>query len=335
VLCNESIEVEIDQDTGGIRGLHAPREEMARLGQQLVMMGLPPSANAADLNDAMSRMHCETFEVEYAGPALIQAVARGILVDPHDGRRLASFQQRYRLWSGRPILELGVTLADLDPAWEKLCTESDPWTRFISCRWAWPDPNSMLRRICLLGPELTESDRPETPDAIDISTRRQRTALLFGGLPYHRKHGKRMLDTLLIAGREAEREFALGVVLDLEHPFHAALDFVTPPVVVPTDSGPPRTGPTGWLVQVDHKAVAVTRIEYTDASGDGRGTGLVLHLVETAGRPARCRLRFFRDPVWARQTDFNHELVVDLTVESDSVQVDLTPHEIARIDVTL
>jgi alpha-mannosidase len=81
--------------------------------------------------------------------------------------------------------------------------------------------------------------------------------------------------------------------------------------------------------------VAVTRLEYTDSSGDGRGTGLVLHLVETAGRAARCRLRFFRDPVWARQTDFNHELVIDLTTDGDSVLIDLTPHEIARVDVTL
>ena len=60
----------------------------------------------------------------------------------------------------------------------------------------------MLRRTVLLTPEMTELERPETPDAIDFSTRRQRTALLFGGLPYHQKHGSRMLDTLLVAGTE-------------------------------------------------------------------------------------------------------------------------------------
>jgi alpha-mannosidase len=335
ILRNESMEVEIDAATGGIRGLHAPREETARLGQQLVMTALSGTDSEADASRRTSQMRATAFEVEYAGPALVQAVSRGLLIDPHGDRRLATFQQRYRLWSGRPILEVEITLDDLDPEWQRLCADGDPWSRFVSCRWAWPDPSSMLRRTCLLAPELTEADRPETPDALDISTRRQRTALLFGGLPYHRKHGTRMLDTLLIAGGETARVFTLGVVLDLEHPFHAALDFVTPPLVVPTDSGPPATGPTGWLVQLDHKAVAVTHLEYTDTSGDGRGTGLVLHLVETAGRAARCRLRFFRDPVWARQTDFNHELVIDLTTDGDSVLVDLTPHEIARVDVTL
>jgi alpha-mannosidase len=326
VLRNESIELEVDKETGGIRGLHAPGEPTARLGQQLVIDGA-----------TVGKMRAESFEVDYGGPALVQAVARGILVDSRDQRPLGSFRQRYRLWTGRPILELEIALEDLDPRWLEACVGEgvDPWSQFLSCRWAWPDPNSMLRRTCLLAPELTEADRPETPDAIDISTRRQRTALLFGGLAHHRTHGPRMLDTLLIAGRETARVFRLGVVLDLEYPCHAALDMVTPVLVVPADAGPPSSGPTGWFLQLDNRAVAVTHVEYVDSSGDGRGWGLALHLVETAGRPARCRLRFFRDPAWARQTDFNHELIVDLPIEGDAVQIDLTPHEIARVDVTL
>jgi alpha-mannosidase len=326
VLRNESIELEIDKETGGIRGLRAPGEATARLGQQLATAGA-----------TASKMHADSFEVEYGGPALIQAVARGSVVDARDQLRLASFRQRYRLWSGRPILELDVAFEDLDARWLESCTSAgvDPWSQFMSCRWAWPDPNSMLRRTCLLAPELTEAQRPETPDAIDISTRRQRTALLFGGLAHHARHGKRMLDTLLITGRETARAFTLGVVLDLEHPFHAVLDFVTPAIVVPTDTGPPRTGPSGWFLQLDNRAVAITRVEYVDSSGDGRGWGLAVHLVETAGRPARCRLRLFRDPLWARQTDFNHELIVELPIEDDAVSIDLTPREIARVDVTL
>ncbi len=337
VLRNESIEVEIDQETGGIRGLRAAGEGTARLGQQLVITGVAGLDGARTAGALASKMRSRSFEVEYAGPAMVQAVSRGALVDARDERPLGSFRQRYRLWTGRPILELEITLEDLDPRWLDAGAGAgvDPWSHFLSCRWAWPDPNSMLRRTCLLAPELTEADRPETPDALDISTRRQRTALLFGGLAHHRKHGTRMLDTLLIAGRETARAFTLGVVLDLEHPFHAALDLITPTLVVPTDSGPPSSGPSGWFARIDNRAVAITHVEYAGSSGDGRGWGLVFHLVETAGRPARCRLRLFRDPVWARQTDFNHELIVDLPVDEDSVQIDLTPHEIARVDVTL
>lgn len=331
VLRNELIAVEIDRATGGIRGLHAAREPSARLGQQLVVLGLRGPDGAA----ASSRMVAGSVEVDYAGPALAQAIARGTLLGPGDVR-LASFTQRYRLWSGRPTFELEITLSDLDPGWsESLAAAADPWTSALSCRWAWPDPNSMLRRTCLLSPEVTEANRPETPDAIDLSTRRQRTAMLFGGLAHHQRHGTRMLDTLLIAGRESERTFRLGVVLDLEYPFHAALDLVTPAYVVPTESGPPAMGNAGWLFQLDNKTVAVTRVQHVDSTGDGRGWGLAFHLLETSGQAARCRLRVFRNPSWARQTDFNGELIIDLPVDGDAVSIDLTPHEIARVEVTL
>jgi alpha-mannosidase len=331
VLRNESLSVEVDAATGGIRGLHAASEEVARLGQQLTIAGLEGPGGSP----AASRMRAEAFEVEYGGPALVQATARGVLVDPRNDRRLASFRQRYRLWTGRPLLEIDVDLDDLDAGWLDRAAGADPWSHYLACRWAWPDPNSMLRRTCLLAPELTEADRPETPDALDVSTRRQRTAMLFGGLAHHRRHGTRMLDTLLIAGRETGRSFRLGVALDLEYPFHAATDLITPSYVVPTASGPPRSGPSGWLVQVDNKAVAVTRVEYVDQASDGRGWGLAFHLAETAGRACRCRLRTFRNPSWARQADFNGDTVVDLPTDGDAVLVDLTPHELARVDVTL
>jgi len=331
VLKNESIRVEVDKSTGGLRSICGATEETARVGQQLVIHGLP----GADGAPTASRMQAERVEVEYAGPALVQAVSSGALLDPRDGRRLASFHQRFRLWTGRPVLEIDITLSDLDAAWLERAGASDPWSQYLACRWAWPDPNSMLRRTAFLAAELTESDRPETPDAFDISTRRQRTALLFGGLAHHRRHGARMLDTLLVAGGETTRTFRVGVVLDQEHPFHGALDFVTPAHVVPVETAPPASGPTGWLFHVDHKAVAVTRLEHVESTADERGWGVVLHVLETGGHAARCRLRCFRNPTWARQTDLNGEVVIDLPIDGDAVLIDLTPHELARVEVTL
>lgn len=330
-LKNESIELEIDEATGGIRGVMAPGEGTPRLGQQLVITGLRESAGKAGTSQTKGLK----FEVDFAGPALVQATASGALVDPRDGSKLASFAQRYRLWTGRPILEIDVTLSDIDPDWSNRASQADPWNHYLACRWAWPDPASMIRRTVLLAPEMTEIERPETPDALDVSTRRQRTALLFGGLPYHQKHGGRMLDTLLVAGAETARSFRLGVVLDLEYPFQAALDLMTPAPVVPTPDGPPTLGDRGWLIHVDHKAVAVTHVGFVSETGDGRGWGLVIHLTETAGQSSRCRLRFFRNPSWARQVDFQGDTVIDLSIEGDAVPVDLTPYELARVEVTL
>jgi alpha-mannosidase len=330
-LGNESIELEIDEATGGLRGIMAPGEVTPRMGQQLVVTGLGES----DGKPLVSQMKGEKYEVDYAGPALVQATASGTLVDPRNGSRLARFTQRYRLWTGRPILEIDVSLSELDPAWSARAGQADPWTHYLGCRWAWPDPSSMVRRTVSLAPEMTELDRPETPDALDISTRRQRTSLLFGGLPYHRKLGGRMLDTLLVAGAEGARWFRLGVVLDMEYPFQAAVDLITPAPVVPAADGPPALGDRGWLIFVNHKAVAVTHVGFAPTTGEGRGWGLVIHLAETAGQSARCRLRFFRNPSWARQVDFQGETVIDLSVEGDAVPVDLTPNELARVEVTL
>lgn len=330
-LLNGAMSVSLDPATGGIRGVHGPDEPTARLGQQLVIVGL----TGADGKPATSRMKESGFEAEYGGPALVQATTTGTLHHPADDRPLARFTQRCRLWSGRPALEIEVTLDDLDEPWLRSIERADPWSNYLACRWAWPDPESTLRRTGLLAPESTDADRPETPDAIDISSRRRRTTLLFGGLAHHRRIRPRMLDTILVAGKESGRTFRLGVALDLEHPWQAAVDGLAPAPVVPTDAGPPKTGPSGWLVAIDNKAVAVVRLAFLDRSGDGRGWGLDLTLLETSGRSTRCKVRTFRDPIWARQLDFNDETIVDLPTDGDSVLVDLTPHELARVDITL
>ncbi|MFO0910236.1 MAG: glycosyl hydrolase family 38 [Isosphaeraceae bacterium] len=329
VLRNEHLSVEIDGATGGIRGIMALSEETPRIGQQLVIAGL----TGPDSQPASSRMRCESFEVEYGGPALIQAVSAGSIVGPGD-HPIARFRQRYRLWTGRPLLEIDVTLSDMDPVWLKRIANADPWAHYLACRWAWPDPNAMMRRTALSSPEVTDTERPETPDAIDLSTRRQRTAVVFGGLAHHRRHGGRMLDTLLVAGRETERSFRLGVQLEADHLFVAASELRAPVAVVPA-SGPPAAGPTGWLFLLDSRSVAVSSVEYIESPDESRGWGLAFNLLETAGQPVRCRLRTFRAPTWARQVDFQDNVIVDLPLDGDAVMIDLTPHELARVEVTL
>jgi alpha-mannosidase len=330
-LSNAIMSVSLDPNSGGIRGVSGTNEPTARLGQQLVIAGL----SGSDGKSAPSAMKGTGFEADYGGPALVQATATGTIHHPADGSRLASFTQRYRIWTGRPTLEIDVTLTDLDASWLQSIARADPWSNYLACRWAWPDPESSLRRTSLLAPEPTTADRPETPDAIDILSRRRRTSLLFGGLAHHKRVGTRMLDTILVAGEEEGHSFRLGVAIDLEHPWQAAIDGLAPAFVVPTDAGPPKTGPAGWLLTVDTKAVAVVKLAFLDRSGDGRGWGLDLTLLETAGRSTRCKVRTFRDPVWARQLDFNDETIVDLPTDGDSVLVDLTPHELARVDITL
>jgi alpha-mannosidase len=193
----------------------------------------------------------------------------------------------------------------------------------------------MIRRGIFGSPEITEAMRPETPEFIDISTRSQRTAILFKGLPYHSMHGSRMLDTLLIAGTESTRSFTLGVVLDVENPTQAVIDAIAPVTVVSIEAGPPPNGSTGWLVQVDNKNVMISHLGFVEQTAGDRGWGLAFHLLETGGNAARCRLRVFRNPTWARQANFQGDTIVDLTIENDAALIDLTPHELALVEITL
>ncbi len=301
------------------------------MGQQLTIAGLI----GPDGQPAFARMVAESTEIRASGPALAQIDSRGAIVHPGEGRVLAKFHQVSRLWSGRSTLEMEITISDVDVEWQQSIAGGDPWERYLACRWAWPDPSSSLRRTSLLCPFPTEAARPETSDAIEIASRRQRSTLLFGGLAHHRRHGTRMLDSLLIAGREQGRTFRLGVTLDLEHPAQAAVDFLAPAPLIPIETGPPRVGPTGWLIHMDSKAVVVVSVDFYDHTAEERGWGLAFVLVETAGKPARSRLRLFRDPIEARQVDFQGELIMDIYCDGDAVPIDLTPHEMARIEVRL
>ena len=327
-LKNEAMEVEFDRTTGGIRSVRARGEATARLGQQIVIGGL-------DGGSGVSRMEADSVVCISSGPAVATIVSGGRVVQGTDGRTLAKFTQKASLYAGRTTLDLSIALFDLDAAWLESLAGSDPWTAHAACRWAWPDSASTMRRTSLMSMAPTKVERPETPDAIEIVSRDRKTTLLFGGLAHHRRHGERMLDTILIAGRETERCFEVGIALDLEHAFHAAVDFISPAPVVPNQVGPPRVGPTGWLLHVESSAVHVPRIEFLERTGDGRGWGLAVYLAETSGRAIRSRLRLFKNPIDARQTDFAGELVIDLHTDGDAVPFDLTPHEMVRVEVRL
>lgn len=339
-LGNGIVEAEIDGGTGGLRSVRLFGEPSPRLAQQLVAVRRSDSEEGAEL--LQSRMTRVSHDVDYAGPVLAQAHAIGELVDPGSpGAPIATFRQTYRLWIDRPILEIEIALTHIDPDWKRAMAESPPWRTHIACRWAWADATADTSFNRFLGIHPTASPRPETPEAFHIDTRGRRVSLLFGGLAHHRRHGARMLDTLLVAGAEEERLFRLGVAFDSESPHRPATDFVAPAVAIPAP-GPPRRGPSGWLFHIDSTSVAVARIEFVRESsgsagsdGGGAGWGLAFTLAETSGHARRCRLRLFRDPIRARQTDFQGVPHADLPVDGDAVLVDLTPHEIARIEVAL
>ena len=192
-----------------------------------------------------------------------------------------------------------------------------------------------MRRLSHLQAHPTTSDRPTTPEALEIGQGANRVTIVTHGLPYHRRNGQRMLDTLLVSGQENERLFPFSLVMDLEFPHQAVIDGMTPVVCVPVRTGPPTMGHQGWFYHLDHRNVAMTKLEYQPSGSDGRGASLVFHIHETTGRAARVRLRLMTPPSYAKQVDDRGQTIIDLTVSDDAVDIDLTPFEIARVEVGL
>ena len=67
--------------------------------------------------------------------------------------------------------------------------------------------------------------------------------------------------------------------------------------------------------------------------GNSRGPRVVVRLRETEGRRCTASLRCFRTPVSARQIDFRGKTIVELSIIDDVVRVEVTPHEIADIEL--
>lgn len=331
MLRNEHIEVWIDRDTGGIRSVHDYHSRGNRLSQQLGfrLPGVRPKAGDVwrdpDLEASYTTMVAEGLKITSAGPALGEIVTHGRLNGP-DGKRMAGFKQTYQLWRSSPVLVIDI---ELDIAEEP---RADAWNSYYAARFAWGDEAADLYRSVGWGVQATEAKRLEAPLFVEARTEKTRTTILTGGLPYHRRIGFRMLDSMLIVRGNSQRRFRLGVGFDLTQALPAALELLSPPIVVPDSAAPPKPAAASWLFHLDAKNIVATHWEPLVA--DDRITGFRVRLLETEGRAARAMLRSFRRVGSARQVDFLGQTLVELPIDDEGIRLDVGSHEWLEIEAT-
>ena len=328
VLQNEFFTAQIDPATGGLRSIHEYNARRNRLSLQLAFrFGEPQRSRrgdvAAEAERSYSRMVADTIETTVATQTLGEIVARGRLLDKQ-GQPLARYQQTYRLWRGSRVLLLDT---ELQP--EQACA-GDPWNCYYGIRFAWANEAADLYRSANLTRQPVKSKRFEAPLYVEIDDGGTRTAILTGGLPFHRRYGLRMLDSLLIVSGERCRRFQLGIGVELKNPLHEALHLITPPPVLAQKAAPPRVANFGWLFHVDARNVAATHWEALVE--DGRTVGFRTRLLETQGRQSQAHLRCFRPVKTARKVNFLGETLSECAVENGAVQFPLTAHEWAEIE---
>lgn len=349
VLRNELFEVYFSPQTGGIRLIKGYGRSPNRLSQQLSyrfsrerVFEIGSSGAKEEVRTHYAEMRARRSEVVCSGPCLGEIRTEGDIIDQQHEQRLAGFIQTVRVWRGRPIVEIDIELAP-----ERL-PDSEPWHNYYACRFAWNNESCSLTGAALYGAFSLGEERCESPHYIEIADGDLRTTILPFGLPFHRKTGPRMLDSLLVVHHESRRQFRFIIAIDQAYPMQAALDAMVPPILVRMQNGPPRTGTSGWFLHLDSRQAQVLNIlplmaeppAETDSWDRAEALppapelpGFCLRLVETEGRSVRTKLRCFRQPVRARQRDFVGKTICELQLDGDAVLVDLIGHEIADVEV--
>ena len=363
-LQNEFFEVYVNETTGGLQRLKKHGRSPNRLSQQLAFrfareLTLQRPGEDGEVFEEKtfySEMRCQNVEVTCTGPSCGEIVTTGEIIDPSTQAVLSGFRQTFRVWRGRPFLELEIELVDVQKK-----PEGDPWGCFYGARFAWNDGTAAISHSVLGAAQPIEMQRIETLDYIEIASEEARTTILPMGMPFHRKTGPRMIDSLLAAEGESERKFKFAIAVDQNYPLQAARDVLNPVVPIRTQTGPPRAGQTGWFYNIDSRCVQVSRImglmsepvtidsenndpteqEHSDdrrpveltQSEAPAGVGFALRLQETEGQYQNANVEFFRAPSSARLRDFRGQTIVQLPIEGDSVHVDLSPFAIADLEI--
>jgi hypothetical protein len=308
-LRNEFLEAEIDPATGGLRSIRDSRSRENRLGQQLVYQ---PG----------SKVVVEGIQVTSAGPALGEIVSTGRLVDDQDAP-LASFRQRFRVWLGRPLLEMRIELHPDQPP------QGYPWHAYYGARFAWRDEHASLSRAVVGQASVTTHTRPCTPDFLELRSGSHATVIFPGGLPFHQRHGSRMLDVILVTEGESATTFDIALSLDRDQPMQTAWGFTSPVLAVPVEKGPPHIGPTGWLFHLDAPNLLMTSL----TSDPGESPAVAARMLELNGFSGAAELRCPRDPKEAAIVDALGTVQQTLGPSGDTVPFDYGGHDLVTVQV--
>lgn len=330
VIRNEFLEATINPTTGAMQSLKDYGKRGNRLSQQLALRvagkrgHVGQSWQDPDESAEYSVMAADSVEVTAATTAYGEVAVSGRLMD-REGNLQAKYRQTFRLWRGTRVLHLEIELNPaVDPA-------ADPWNAYYACRFAWGDETAELFRGVNQTRQKANRKQLEAPLYIEINTGEVQTTVLTGGLPYHKRIGDRMLDTLLSVRGERQKTFHLGLGVDLPQPHNEAIGMLAPAALAYQTAASPQSGDSSWLFHIDARSVVATHWEPVfDADAI---VGVRVRLLETSGRAARARLAAFRPVSSARLLDFNGQSRGECQMNEGRVQLEFSPGEWTEVEL--
>lgn len=342
VIRNERFELALNEQTGGVTQVRRPHKRENRFSQ-LVSFRFPRERTiprGGDDGEPVKSQYAETrclgHEILPASGPFTEIVSWGEIIDQKDNSKMAGFRQTVRLIRSKPVIEIEIELTDVK------VPDGDPWNNYFCSRFAWDDSTAAITRCLLDGAYGFGNERFESTEYIEIASESERTTIIPHGLPFHRKTGARMVDTLLVVAGETQRKFHFTIAIDQPYPLEAARDATLPPHIVPA-AGPPRSGTSGWLFHLDARNVQLAQLSecvpWIDDADDSSSAapiaepGFAVRLIETEGRPRPVRLRCFRQPIRARKRDFLGNTLRELPIEGDAVMIEMSAYEVVEIEL--
>jgi len=328
-LQNEFLRATIKPETGCLQALHSAEQRGNLLSQQLAFRQSARRPRGVQGSwqppgDPYSIIEADSVEVAASNTVMGQIVARGRLTD-RQGNLAARFTQRYTLWRSSRVLHLEI---ELEPAARP---GPDPWDSYFACRFAWADSAAHLWRSSGMVAQPNVVQRVEAPHFLQFRFGGPSVSVFTGGLPFHRRSGERMLDTLLMVRGETQTRFELGIGVGIAQPMINAWEMLVPTEKLHAPAACPSTGPSGWLFHLDARNVLATHWEPVHDDADAP-SGFRVRLLETSGRGCRAGLSAFRDVAEAHVTDFLGQPLCDLPIEQGRILVDLAGYEWAQVE---
>ena len=329
LLRNEFFEVLIDPATGCLRAIREYHSRNNRMSQQLGLRLGAPRARSKDLpaEDQVAQMYsvmvADSVKTTLSTPVVAEIVARGRLCD-QQGNDVARFQQTYRLWRGSRVLQLEI---DLEPGRD---CQPAAWDSYYAARFAWASEASDLRRGINLTRHPSSAKRFEAPLYVELDDGSARTTILTGGLPFHRRIGMRMLDSLLVTRGESCRHFRLGIGVELKNPLQEALALHSPADTVFQTAAPPTPHTSGWLFHLDARNVMATHWE--PLLEDSTTKGFRVRLLETMGRSGQLTLSAFRPIGHARERSLDGAPMNDCALDDGCVKLRMAAHQWTEVE---
>lgn len=315
ILENRYFSAKVDAASGTLRSIFTNRSRYNQLSRQVAFRKDNVYSNQVADEIVLSKTTSETGQLNITGR----------LVFP-DGETAAQFTEKITIRSQSRTLEFDLTL---DPIRE---FDNDRWNSYIAVRYAWNDDLFEMRGSLNDGMHvLPDKKHLHSPRVIDLRHDEGSLTFLTEGLPFHRRSGERQLDTLLIVKDESQRQFRLGMGVNVKHPALVSYDFLLGQegLVFPVQC-PPKS-PSSWLFQIESSNVVA--LHWEPILEAEKPVGYMVYLQEVEGRRAHFALRSFVPPKRASATNLQGRELKTLKVNDDAVLIDMHAFELLPLMV--